>query len=540
MKFVDATPFFSLGPAIRAAYQAGEEDESLRPIVKMDAAGKPIGRIGRGDAVIFYDLRGDREIEITRSFVEPGYDRFPVEPGLGLDFTTLIEYDPKLDVRVAFPKQENLARTLTEVVTSAGMRVVKIAESEKTPHIEFFFNGKSDTVFPGEERIIVPSPRIAADYDSAPEMSADGVAEAIIGQMGVRGPELIVANLANVDIVGHLENRPAAIGAVEAVDQALGRVLDAARERGRAVLITADHGAVEEWLFPDGTINTGHTKNPVPFIVADASQGDAKVRVSRTEGELADVAPTVLTFLNLPTPAEMTGRSLVGPLPPSPGKPRRVLLLILDGWGIRPPDRGNLIAEARTPNFDRAWDRFPHAELRASGEAVGLPRGTVGNSESGHLHLGAGRRVPLDRVRIDAAIADRSFFRNETLHGTMSASARDGRPLHLMGVVSHYSSHAKLDHLLALLEMARAEGVRDVFIHAFIGRRGDRPEKSGVACVERVEAACVRIGAGEVATVMGRYWSHNREEHAGRVEVAYRALVHGEGTRIGNLSRPHP
>jgi 2,3-bisphosphoglycerate-independent phosphoglycerate mutase len=528
---------FSLGPAIRAANRAGEEDEAVRPIVKVDAAGRPIGRIRRGDAVVFYDLRGDREIEITRSLVEPGFGHFAVEPGLGLDFTTLIEYDPKLRVRVAFPKQESLAHTLIEVAAAAGLRVVKIAESEKTSHIGYFFNGKSDTVFPGETRIIIPSPRIAARYDAAPEMSADGVAEAIVGQMRAGGPDLIVANLANVDVVGHLENRGAAIRAVEAVDRALGRALDAARDQGMAVLVTADHGGVEEWLFPDGTINTGHTKNPVPFISADFSvpAGDAPLR---TEGELADVAPTVLELLELPAPPEMTGRSLLRAASASKTGRRRVALLVLDGWGLRPDDQGNLIAQSRTPRFDAAWSSFPRAVLAAAGEAAGLPPGTVGNSEAGHLHLGAGRRVPLDRIGIDAAIADRSFFRNGILHETMSAAARDGRRFHLMGIVSHYSSHAKLDHLFALLEMARDEGVREVFVHGFIGRRGERPDESGAASVEKVEAACAGLGAGEVVTAMGRYWSHNREEGSAKVEVAYRALVLGEGIRVGTFSPP--
>jgi 2,3-bisphosphoglycerate-independent phosphoglycerate mutase len=136
-------PSRSLGPAIRAAYRAGEEDETLRPIVKVDASGRPLGRIGRGDSVIFYDIRGEREVELTRSLVEPGFPHFPVEPGLGLRFVTMIEYSPKLDVRVAFPSQENPARTLTEVVTRAGLRVVKVAESEKAAHIGFFFNGPS-------------------------------------------------------------------------------------------------------------------------------------------------------------------------------------------------------------------------------------------------------------------------------------------------------------------------------------------------------------------------------------------------------------
>jgi 2,3-bisphosphoglycerate-independent phosphoglycerate mutase len=321
---------------------------------------------------------------------------------------------------------------------------------------------------------------------------------------------------------------------VECVDAALGLVVEAARRSGAVLLVTADHGTVEEWLYPDGTVNTGHTKNPVPFIFADFSPAAQRDLSLRDGGELADAAPTVLDLLGLAKPDEMTGRSLRagGPVPGhAPGK---IVLLILDGWGLRPADRGNLIAAASTPNFDALWNSYPHTSLQASGEAVGIPPGTVGNSEAGHLHLGAGRRVLLDRVRIDNAVADGSFFENEAFLEAMHRSKQANRPLHLMGIISHYSSHGTIRHLFALLETARREGVRDVFIHGFLGRRGERPE-SGALYVEKVEAKCNELGVGRVVTVLGRYWSLDREENWDRVEKAYRAMVFGSGEIIRSL-----
>jgi 2,3-bisphosphoglycerate-independent phosphoglycerate mutase len=160
-----------------------------------------------------------------------------------------------------------------------------------------------------------------------------------------------------------------------------------------------------------------------------------------------------------------------------------------------------------------------------------MPPGTVGNSEAGHLHLGAGRRAFLDRVRIDRAIRDGSFRMNPVFREAMDQARTAKRPLHLMGIVSHYSSHGTIDHLFALLEMAREAAVPEVYVHGFIGRRGERPE-SGAIYVEKVEDRCRDIGTGDVVTVLGRYWSLDREGNWDRVEKAYRALVHGEGTRV--------
>jgi 2,3-bisphosphoglycerate-independent phosphoglycerate mutase len=300
-------------------------------------------------------------------------------------------------------------------------------------------------------------------------------------------------------------------------------------------VVTADHGTVEEWLYPEGGVNTGHTRNPVPFILADFAPA-AKIKPEiRKEGELADVAPTVLELAGIPSPAEMTGRSLiVGPPDGMPAR-KKIALLILDGWGLRDESFGNLIREARTPHFNELWSEFPHSALRASGEAVGMPPHAVGNSEAGHLHLGAGRRVLLDRVRIDRAIEDGSFFTNPAFLRAMRHARDGGKALHLMGIVSHYSSHGTIRHLFALLKMAREQKLRKVFIHGFIGRRGEKPE-SGAVYVEKVEQEAARLGLGEVVTVMGRHWSLDREENWDRVEKAYRALVLGAGTRVTGRS----
>jgi 2,3-bisphosphoglycerate-independent phosphoglycerate mutase len=191
-----------------------------------------------------------------------------------------------------------------------------------------------------------------------------------------------------------------------------------------------------------------------------------------------------------------------------------------------------MIAQARTPYFDGLWSGFPRAVLSASGEAVGLPAGTVGNSEAGHLHLGAGRRVLLDRVLIDRAVESGDFASNPAFLWAMEQARQPGKALHLMGIVSQYSSHGTLRHLFALLRLARDKEIPRVFIHAFIGRRGERPE-SGAIYVEKVEEECRRLGCGRVATVMGRFWPLDREQNWERVRKAYEAIVFGQGRKIG-------
>jgi 2,3-bisphosphoglycerate-independent phosphoglycerate mutase len=208
-----------------------------------------------------------------------------------------------------------------------------------------------------------------------------------------------------------------------------------------------------------------------------------------------------------------------------------VLLLILDGWGLGDGGRGDLIAQASTPVMDALLDKWPNTRLEAAGPAVGMPAGTVGNSESGHLHIGAGRVVPADRVRISQALEDGSFFTNDAFRWAMQGARQAGTRLHLLGIVSFYSSHGSVDHLLALMEMARREGMPEVYVHAMLGRRGERPE-SGAIYIEQVEREAERLGAGTLATVIGRFWSLDREGHWDRIERTYRMLVEGEGRQV--------
>lgn len=521
-----------MAEAVAKAYHAGEEDEAMDPIVLEDDEGEPVGRIADGDYVIFYDIRGEREIEITESLTNPEFSHFPARQGQRVNFATMIEYDPTLPVRVAFPPQGAIRDTLSEVLSRAGLKQAKICETEKAVHISFFLNGKNKDAFPGEERISVHSPKNPL---ASPEMKADDVAGEAIRAIEEEKHDCIMVNFANVDVVGHSEDKEAILRAVEAVDTQVGRVVDAARRAGWHAVVTADHGTVEKWLYPEGTIDTGHTDSPVPFILVPPDTDDTEALVLRSGGDLQDVAPTVLSLLGLEIPAAMTGRTLLeGGARESGDASRkgRVLLLIVDGWGLAEPGPGNLISQARTPVMDRLAAEFPSTRLEASGEAAGMPEGTVGNSESGHLHIGAGRPILSDRLRIDKSLEDGSYFDNEVFQWAMQGARRDKTRLHLLGIVSFYSSHGSLDHLIALLEMASRSGPpEEVYVHSLLGRRGERPE-AGAKYIERVDQEAHRLRVGCVVSVIGRYWALDREDNWDRVEKAYRMLVQGEGRRV--------
>jgi len=512
----------AMSQAVRDAYRRGEDDETLSPLVLADPSGKPVGRIKQGDVVIFYNIRGEREVEISRSLVEDDFHEFPTAGPLGLHYTTMIEYSKGLPVHVAFPPDEALCDTLSEVLSRSGIRQVKITEAEKAVHVSYFLNGKRQEPFPGEERIVVPTRKDVALFDEAPEMSVTEVAEATIREIRAGRHDFILTNFPNVDVVGHIENETAVIRAVEAVDREMGRVIDAARKSGMPVLVTADHGTVEKWLYPDGSIDTGHTASPVPFVLVN---GGTPLK-PRKEGGLTDVAPTILQLFGIDVPRCMEGESLLKNKPTKPA--RRLVVLILDGWGHNPETKGNLIARADTPVMDRLLGSGPFAVLAAAGESVGLPSGTVGNSEAGHLHIGAGRRIYSDRLKIDRAIESGEFFSNKAFRNAMAEARKRGSALHLMGIVSFFSSHGMMAHLIALMDMAKKEGVAEMYIHAMLGRRGEMPE-SGANYVKRIEDKCAEMNLGRVVSVIGRYWSMDREENWDRIGKTYRMLVYGEG-----------
>lgn len=291
----------SAAEAVRASYAEGVTDEFVVPAVVSAAP------MREGDAVIFFNFRPDRAREITRALVDPAFEGFsrPVFPKVR--FVCLTEYDPLIPAPVAFPK-EFPANTLADVLSSAGLRQFHIAETEKYAHVTFFFSGGDEREFPGERRVLVPSPKVAT-YDLQPEMSAVGVTDALLAELaGDAPPDVTVLNFANADMVGHTGLMPAAVRAVRTIDQCLARIVPAFLQRGGTCAITADHGNVELMVDPvTGEPHTAHTTNPVPLVIAgDAARG----RRLRGNGRLCDVATTLLPLLGLPLGQGMEGVDL--------------------------------------------------------------------------------------------------------------------------------------------------------------------------------------------------------------------------------------
>ncbi len=516
----------NISEAIRQAYKRGENEETMEPIVLHSDHNGPVGRIQNGDQVVFYDIRGEREIELTEAFTNPRFPHFSIKPNLQTDWVTMIEYAKALPVQVAFPSLGSVKNNLCEVVATHGLMQVKIAETEKAIHVGYFLNGKQERQYDGEDRIFVPSPEKGGNYESTPKMSAEAVAEKAIACIQDEKYDFISVNFCNVDVLGHTENRGSIFQAIETVDTQLGRVVEEATKKHVVTLITADHGSAEHYLYPDGAVDTGHTASDVPFIcVSNGTDTPLEER-----GTLVDVAPTVLHLFGIDQPEEMEGKSLIvnGSFP---NQRKRVLLIILDGWGFNPDAYGNLILEAKTPVIDSLIHNYPNCILKAAGESVGLPPDTVGNSEAGHLHIGSGRIIPSDKVRIVRAIEEGSFFENEPLSHLMDRAIERHVNLHLIGIVSFFSSHGSVDYALALLKMAKQRGVERIFVHGLLGRRGERPE-SGAYYIRQIEDECARLGAGRVVSVIGRFWALDREENWNRIEKTYRMLVDGEGQRV--------
>jgi 2,3-bisphosphoglycerate-independent phosphoglycerate mutase len=291
--------------ALRSCYAQPEcRDELLEPHVV--GAGAPMHD---GDAVIFFNFRPDRARELTWALMKPDFDGFK-RPRVvrGLMFVTLTDYRVDLpDVRVAFPSQE--VTPMAEILADQGLRQFRTAETEKYAHVTYFFNGGREKPFEGEDRELVPSAKVAT-YDQKPEMSASGVAAALVAAIRRGTYDFAIVNLANPDMVGHTGDFGAALKAMQATDVTVGQIVDATLAAGGCMLLTADHGNAEEMAFPNGEPNTQHSTNPVPviFIAKDAG------RFALRDGGLVDVAPTLLALLGLPVPARMTGRNLLDPL----------------------------------------------------------------------------------------------------------------------------------------------------------------------------------------------------------------------------------
>lgn len=296
----------SSADAITYAYEHGETDEFVIPTVIVGEDRRPVATIGSGDAVIFFNFRADRARELTWAFTNDEFDGFE-RPGGKLDlcFVTMAQYDVKVQAPFAYPPQ-NLDNTLGEYLSKLGYRQLRIAETEKYAHVTYFFNGGIEKPYPGEDRKLIPSPKVAT-YDLKPEMSAPEVTAEVVERINSDQYDLIVLNYANGDMVGHTGVLEAAVKAVEAVDTGLGRVLAAIKEKNGTAIVTADHGNAEQMVDPvTKEPYTAHTTNLVPIWLFNA-EPNYKLK----DGILADIAPTLLELMGIEKPAEMTGTSLL-------------------------------------------------------------------------------------------------------------------------------------------------------------------------------------------------------------------------------------
>jgi 2,3-bisphosphoglycerate-independent phosphoglycerate mutase len=287
--------------AVKASYDEGVTDEFIRPVI-CDRT----GLVQSGDSVIFINFRPDRARQITRAFVDPYFDCFERRGGLlGVHFVCTTQYDETMpNVTVAYPP-EALTGTFGETISNLGLTQLRAAETEKYAHVTFFLNGGNETVYPGEDRLLIPSPKHCSTYDLAPEMSARELTKEVVQRILSGQYDIVVVNYANCDMVGHTGNFAAAVKAVETVDECVGEVVEATSAMGGIAIVTADHGNAEEMLDAESpTPQTAHSHNCVPFILVGA---DVRLR----PGRLSDIAPTILDLLGFEKPAEMTGQSLI-------------------------------------------------------------------------------------------------------------------------------------------------------------------------------------------------------------------------------------
>jgi 2,3-bisphosphoglycerate-independent phosphoglycerate mutase len=301
------TPTADVLSTIAAQYAAGTTDEFLQPIVRTDATGlQPLATLRPGDVALCFNFRTDRGREITQALTQRAFPDYGMEPVPGLHYLTMTLYDHTFVGVTPLFEKDNLDQTLGQVLSEAGRTQIRIAETEKYPHVTFFFSGGREEVFPGETRIMRASPKVAT-YDLAPEMSAYALRDALVPELAAESADFVCLNFANPDMVGHTGVFSAAVRACEVVDECLRDVVETARAHGYATIIIADHGNADVMINPDGSPNTAHSTNLVPCILV----ADTVTSAALHDGKLGDIAPTFLQLLGIAQPATMTGESLL-------------------------------------------------------------------------------------------------------------------------------------------------------------------------------------------------------------------------------------
>jgi 2,3-bisphosphoglycerate-independent phosphoglycerate mutase len=517
-----------LQKCLKEFYKEGRIDYTMPPLVRLDS-GNAVGSVKNGDSLFFCCRRGDREVQLTEAFVDPAFSHFPVETMPDLTVVTLVQFHEKFaNLPTMFPILRPTP-TMGQVFSQAGVRQTKIAESEKASHVTFFFNGRRVEPYDQEQWIIVPSPH-SSEFLSKPETStaqvAKEVARAMTDHTDQSQKHFILANLAAGDIIGHLDDWDANLRCAEAVDQALRTICTAAAQHGYAVAVTADHGLLEKFRRSDGTTNISHTSSRVPFGLVTPAHGPTVQLKASEDATLADVAPTILNLMGISVPKEMKGanRATID------GCYDRLVLVVMDGWGVGCDDpTKNPISAANTTCMDWIEQECPFMTLIASGTAVGLPPGRSGNSETGHLTLGAGQVVPQDELRITQALREGLLEENPAINRGLETALQNGGDIHILTMLTKQSSHGNMEEGMAVLRVAAKKGVGNAWLHLILDGRSSPPQGAAdlLEVLEENLPTGIRV---QIATAMGRALALDRSGgYEEKTQAAYRAIVLGEG-----------
>lgn len=512
--------------SVEKALQNGEDQYFFKPFVLVGPNGKPQSRINDGDSVIFCCRRGEREIQLTRAFVDPEFNEFKHEDWEDLYFATFTKYHEMFrDLPTVFPRSQGAYKGLGEFISDAGYRQLRVAESEKFNHITAFLNGGRNTPFPGEEQKKVPSYR-GVPFDSVPEMKSEKVADLVIAGLESQEYHFIAVNFANGDVIGHINNFEAKVKCAEALDKSLDLVIKSAEKNGFTTIVSADHGVLEIGYHDDGSPNLHHTTNPVPFLMKHPDP-NFKGKLKKG-GILADITPTILEIMNISIPESMPRSSLLLNPPPHQGQDPRVLLIILDGWGIGAEDKNNPIYTANTPTYDQIYASWASTELKASGRAVGLLEGNPGNSEAGHSNIGAGQIILQDEVLIEESMRNGSFKENPIIREALEHVNHNNSTLHLISFLSRTSSHGTIQYPLEIVKTAKNMGLEKVKLHAIFNRPSGLVD-SGPEMLRSLNRELSEIGLGEIVSCIGRGLALDRDGDYQKTKLAYYAFVYGIG-----------
>lgn len=548
------------------------DDQFMPPIVRVDEQGKPVGLVREGDTLIYWDFRTDRAKPLTSAFIDIPFagqvggltDKAGVRPKVHI--CTMTHYDDSYSscpcLSEAFNPAAPLSETYAEVVGAAGVKQLVVAESEKWRAVTWFKDGRRNL---GYQRVsdeqdvitethphlpltvkIVRSRKVAA-HIQAPQMRAKEIADLLLE--GVEsGVTDMFANFANSDMVGHAMTQVDLFdGVVEAVlelDRQLERLVPAALAKGYTVLITADHGNAEEMLTKKGQANPAHTTNKVPLILLGLSD-EEKAGGVIDDITITNVGPTTLALRGLPNPSSWDCPSILKAQ--VPGRvDRKIMRLVLDGYGIRKEESGNaMAAAAKKKGSPLHMDRWMAGEdgavgvaAEASGEKCGYPAGEAGTTEFGHVLFDAGRHVRSDLLLIDFAITSKKFFDNPALLDAIKKAVKEGKTLHAMGILSDGKVHASLEHVEALLQLCQLHGLKGpaLSVHVITDGR-DVPGDSSPKYLQWLDEKMKQYGVGQINSIWGRGWGKDRDNRWMRIEAAYRSLV--EGTAAVHVQLPH-